>query len=391
MKITAYNPPTENLEKTFLTNAYAAGATTTVVKNNDGFSDNAIVQIGESGYERTEITDINGSVSAGTALTFTATTFSHDEGDPVYILSYNQIKFYRSTTGVDGTYTSLATVAIDADNKNEQTSYDDTAGTVAYFYKTSFYNSVADLESQLSDPIAGSGYARQAVGRYVTEVAREVGDTEFNFITPTEWLGIANECSDDLQTRVKKPYRFLHTSETLSTVAGQNYIDLSGTTGDVWKYDFMQYEYATGSTNSLYRVLPLEEFLYRYNATDATDSDDLQVIALDESTNRILLYPAPETSQTDVAKVWYYKKFNYLESMGDLLETPTGRVYKMFMKAHYYGVKAIKDRAFLNLADRFESKYESEAIRIPRASRLDVGTPKGFKFLPQTFKGLRKN
>lgn len=392
MKVYAYNPTTESAEKSFLTQAYNAGADTINVKNNDRFALNQRIMIGEMGRERTEIVTVDSAPTGGNAVPVSTTVFDHDETDPVYILDYDQVRFYRSTDGEDGTYSQIGSnVALDVDNANLQTVYDDTTGTSAYFYKVDFYHSVSTEASDKSEPISGTGYTRFQIGRVIEEVAREVGDPNFEFISPEEYVGIANECSDDLQSRTKKPYSFLLTEENLSTTAGQNYIDVTATTDKLWKHSKTRYNYTNADGTDRtdpYRYLSYDEFVNRFVDNTIEDSDQLQYLTYDEATDRVLLYPTPATSQSNVVKFRFWKYFSEFTNLSDLVETPNARVYKLFMKGHYYKQKAIQDRAFLAISDRIDNQYESEVARLHRY-RKDHSEPKQFQ---PSFdnKGLRR-
>ncbi len=392
MKVYAYNISTENLEKTFLTTSVSATGTALTVKNNDRFSDNDWILVGEMGHERSEIVQVNGAVTKGTAITTDALTFDHDNNTPIYKIDYNQVRFYKSTTGSGGSYSVVSTQEIDVDNKDLQTVYDDATGTSASYYKVDFYNSQTTTATSQSDPIAGSGYTTFQIGKVIEDVAREVGDTEFQFISPEEWIAVANECSEDLQSRTKKPYKFLGTSEALSTVLNQRYIDLSTTTETIWKTNLALYNYTnTDGTDRTdpYRVLPFEKFKSRFSDNTADKSDKLKYIAYDEDNNYLLLEPIPATSQTDVFDLRFWKYFTTFTTLSTLIETPTTRVYKLFLKKHYYDAKATQDRAFLAIADRRGNDYESEVARLHRY-RIDAGSPRAFTLGKSDVKGYRK-
>jgi len=71
---------------------------------------------------------------------------------------FDVVKVYRSTTGVGGPYSEITTPATRIPLLAGQSVYvyDDVAGDPAYYYKTSYYNSVNFLESSLSEAILGS-------------------------------------------------------------------------------------------------------------------------------------------------------------------------------------------------------------------------------------------
>jgi hypothetical protein len=71
---------------------------------------------------------------------------------------FNRIKIYRSTTGVDGVYSEITTVAttIRLEQGIDEYEYDDQAGDISYWYKSTFYHTDTTLESNQSEPIKGA-------------------------------------------------------------------------------------------------------------------------------------------------------------------------------------------------------------------------------------------
>lgn len=127
----------------------AAGATVTIkLDNNEGLAQNDYILIGEIGGTQSEVAKISAAVVAGTDIVVTTLVFPHNAGVKVYLLKYNQVKFYRAAT-LAGTKTLLTggTVAIDADD--EFTSFSDSANTTGYAFFT-LYNSTTAVESGFS-------------------------------------------------------------------------------------------------------------------------------------------------------------------------------------------------------------------------------------------------
>lgn len=389
MLITAYNPDTDGWEKSFISTATSAGVTSITVKNNDRFTNGDKIMIGEMGREKTEIVSVAGAVTAGQALTISATTFPHEADEPVYVLRFDTIKFYRSTTGVNGTYTILTSETMDVDNENLTTSYDDVSGLSSYYYKVTYYNSVSTLESDYSDPMQGTGYPRGTVGFLVDEFLREVQDRNEIITDRTQIIGWLNECSDDMQTRPRKPYDFLRTRTVLNTVADTEVIDFPN---DFWKFDRLDYIFDDGTTSITYpvRVISNEEFRTKKLDNDAENNDQLQLVTIDTAVDKFRLYPTPETSQTGVIYLYYWKTFTEIDSEGDELETPNQRAYKMYLLGKYYRMKAVSDPSFMTMSDRFMADYVAEVAKYQKNNNKDAGSPHSFQFKPQTFNGYRK-
>lgn len=390
MIITAYNPETDDLEKSYLSNSVSAGATSLAVKNNDRFAINDRLMVGELGREKTETLTV-GAVSGGTGITVGATVFSHSADDPVYKLRFDQVKFYRSTTGVAGTYSIISTQALDVDNDTLTTTYDDTSGLATYYYKVSYYNSISTLESSLSDPVLGSGYSRGAVGFMIDEILKEVADPQEEFTSRSEILGWFNEVNDFLSSNARKPYAFLHTRQVYGRTAGAKTLAFPT---DMLKFDRLDYVFTdtAGNANTYpVRVKSLSEFRNSYGDSSLGDAnDELQFIALDDTVDSFRLWPRSKTTLPGVFYIYYWKIPTTLDSEGDLFETDTPRLYKLYAMARFYRKKSVQDFSLSNVAQSFERDYTQEVFNLNRRRSKDAGSPNGFKYNPQDFKNNRR-
>lgn len=375
MKIKAYNPSTQDLEKTYISEYVDDAATTLPVKNNQNFADTLPILIGRMTDERSEIVFVDGTPAAdGLDIPTTATEFPHNADDPVYLLDYDQVNFYRCTT-IDGTYTLMQTYSIDVDNAEDITVWDDTGSLSSHWYKTSYSNSITLQESELSDPVQASGYATKTAGDIIDQVARRVRDQSYNVLTPDEYIDIMNEVGSDLITQAHKPYRFLKRIELFSTVADQNYIDLPE---DLWKFDHVFAAVTSGAYQRFGEMEPLsqEQFENRYDNNQTSPQDNIIDVAIDEINHRLLIYPTPATSQSNVIKLSYYKTFDEIESVGDIVETPNALIYRYKLMAEFYSAKSETDRQWAALATKYEGKYGNEIVKMQRVNRLDTGTPR---------------
>jgi hypothetical protein len=398
MILVAYNPSTDNLEKSYLTSSYSVGVTSLLVRNSDNFSANDRILIGQLGNENSEVVTVSAVNSDKVTLTVGATKFPHSASDPVYVLRYDQIKFYRSTTTVDGDYTELATVNIDVDNDEGKTLYDDTGGLTSYFYKISFYHSLDAVESELSDPIPGEGYGKKQVGTLINEFLVEVGDTAQEYITVPQSMGLINECNEDIIGQSRKPYRFLRTYADVDIDVDNDRISLTSAAFDpeLIKFDRAKYTNSLTTADETVGLIPMvsieEMEYYKYSQTTLPNplGVGIQVGAIDETTNELVLYPTPTTAQTAAIRIYYWGDFNYITSLADTIQTPVKRIYKMFMLGRYYRMRAKKESSFLNLADRYTNDYNTEVVKLQRAQRVDVGTPMSFQPDTRTRQGLRR-
>lgn len=398
MQVTAYNPSTDNLEKTYLSKSYAVGQAAFATRNTNMFIPNSMIMIGEMGSENTEILIVQSIGTDNTTInTVSGCLFPHTASDPVYLLKYDQIKFYRSTSGINGTYTELAVVPIDVDNQNLKTQYNDTTGLTNYFYKISFYNSAQTAESSLSDPIPGTGYSKKQVGSLVQEFFTEIGDFSQDYITVNQVVALLNECNEDIIGQSRRPYRFLRKKVPFSLTNGSNSVDLPTVAPDLIRFDRLKYQRIDNAGNSVsgnIAMIPTEEFEYRiYNQNTLVQMPlgiGIQYATLDETDNKIFVYPIPTSNQPAAGYIYYWGDFDYIKGLGDTLQTPVKRIYKMFLLGRYYRMRAKKETSFLTISDRYMSDYNTEVVKLQRAQKVDIGTKKSFLPDVRTAHGLRR-
>lgn len=390
MLIPVFNPEVTDLEKSYLANPYSVGATLIQVKNSDRFAANDRIMIGEMGNEKTEVVTVSGLVGDGIGLNIGATVFEHSAEDPVYKLRFDQVKFYRSTTTATGTYTVISTQNLDVDNATLETYYDDTAGLASYFYKFTFFHSIALVESAFSDVIGGSGWRREQVGNVIDEILQEVQDTQEIHITRGEIMGYFNDVNDELQLEVSKPYSFLHARRIVAQTANQNYIDYPTDSNGkqiMWAFDYMDYQFldptTTPQTNRTYtlKTIPEPEFrnIYGDNTIDSTTvSDQPTFISLDSSVDRFR-FDVPFKTTTGILYLHYWKYFDDIISEGQVLETPRPKIYKDYVKSMYYAKRGISDLTLDNVAQGYQQKYQLAKAKLKGVDRKDQGSPRGFR------------
>lgn len=403
MLIQAFNPSTEDLEQTFLTAPISSNVSTLAVKNNQKFTGSSRVLIGDMGTETAEIITVSGVTGATTVTLSSPTSFAHSIDTPIYVLQFDQVKFYRATS-LTGTYSLLVTVDLDVDNDETKTYYDDTTGNASHYYKISLYHSITTIESTFSDPVKGSGYGAKQVGKLIDDMFSEFGvEPQNGTLNRSEVLAWMNEVHDDIHVTFQRPPSFVHTREAFTRTANRNYLDFpTDSNGDqkMWKFDRMDYNLVDtttdpdGNTTYALRVVSPEEFRDKYqdNTISATTVDDqLQIITLETATNRFYYYPPSETTSSNVFYLYYWKYLTVLDSDGDTVELPGTKIYKEYIRAMYYYKLAKRETSYLQKADKHNQRYETEKFKLQRISRKDMGSPRSFGFRGGAgFKGFRK-
>lgn len=191
---------TDNLElikdapKTYLTSGVSAAGVTLSVKNVAGAVANLYALVGEIGEENSEIKLISGV--SGKDLTVAALTNDHAADTVVYIVSYNQVRIYKSTAGCSGSFSLNTTVDITPDSIT--TDEEVTVGT-ADAVKTTFYNEAGTGESGFSPCIPYTGFTFYSVRTLTDRVASLFGDPDFKVLKRNDVANWLAECADKLQ------------------------------------------------------------------------------------------------------------------------------------------------------------------------------------------------
>lgn len=402
MLIPVFNPDVDDLEKSYLSNSYNVGSTIILVKNSDRFVANDRIMVGEMGQEKTEVVTVSSVATDGNTIVVSPTIFSHSADDPICKLRFDQVKFYRANS-FTGAYSVISTQNLDVDNADLTTKYDDTSGTASNYYKFTFYHSISTLESAFSDIIQGSGWRREQVGHIIDEILQEVGDLNETHVKRQELMGYFNDVNDDLQTSVAKPYVFLHTRSALTRTANLNYlnwpIDSNGKQ-TMWMFDYMNYNFIDSTTSpitnrtSTIKVMPEPEFRNTYsdntiNSTTVSDSKP-EFMCLDTAVNRFRFSTAAATTLANVFYLHYWKYFNVIDSEGDIIETPTPRIYKLYCKAMYYDKRAVADVTLASKSQTLMVQYQLEKKSYKTVDRKDAGTPRSFRPETDTIKSYRR-
>ena len=374
MIVTAWNPETEGLEKTYLTAVAQANSNSFKVQNANRIPQNSIILLGEMGMEQTELLTVN-SGGTDTLLPTTGNSkFAHASDEPIYKMRYDKVLFYRATTA-DGVYSLIATVDIDVDNRNKLTEYQDLTGSGTSFYKTKYYNSITSEETNFSDYISAEGYGKKTIGSVIESVVRRVKDNGYAVLQSEDYLDIATEVNNDLTSQSERPYSFMRESVLLDRIANQNYLNLPE---GYFKFFELEYTNQTGSYPRTGGLQPISLRQFNTGNSNTAKSDYIRAIAIDNEHNRLLLKPTPRTTLVGAFNLWYYEELAEFTDLSQVVRTPNTLIYRYKFLAEYYSVKAETDSSFGSLATKYEQKYGNELMKLQRSNRQDVGTPRSF-------------
>jgi hypothetical protein len=170
-------PELQGNNQSFLDADVAVGGVT-LTTNGSFFSANQYIIIGQPGQLKSEIVKI--SVASNTALTVGACVFSHNRGDLITFIEYNQIEAKRSTDA-GATFTPLSIV--DINPQVAETYLQRTGDGTTDVYKFRFYNATSALYSGYSDNVTASGYADNSVYAIKKKALDDMGEKITELIT----------------------------------------------------------------------------------------------------------------------------------------------------------------------------------------------------------------
>ena len=177
--------PDLQTEETFIATDVSASASSLTVDNGLKFANGEYILIGRFGYEKSEIQRINGTPSATSISLVSTTNHSHNRGERIQFIPYNQIIIQRSTDS-GSTYSTLATIDIRPDAT--ETYYNDTGGLSTYYYRAKFSNSATSGVSENSDGMIATGDAEDSAGAVIRDALISLGEKIDDEVLTKEFL-----------------------------------------------------------------------------------------------------------------------------------------------------------------------------------------------------------
>lgn len=324
MKLTLSHPDITNEPKTYIaqTNGVAAADTSVTVKNTVNYvADNYIV-VGLFGQNQSEIVKI-ATLPSATSLTVSAFSFPHEQDAPLTRVLYNQFKIYRSTTGIAGTYTLLATKNLMVDEPFN--SYDDSGAQSNYYYKFTYYNSTSSVESSYSTPIPATGFTFDSLQYLQTRILNLFGDPSEQKVkrdTVTDYL---NEITEYIQLK-------LAGGMAGRWVSNQDISINNATTIDISSYNFLHIflvEYSTDGV-SFDKVLMPMDFRDSFDSQDISRPVEAYFKLIDDT-----IYLEGNSPITGTIRIWNFSNPTRFSTQADIVPSPLNFSTEMYIN---YGV-----------------------------------------------------
>lgn len=198
----------------------AAGATSITVKSIIGVAINNILLFRDIGNEHAEIVATHASTApSGNTVTLVAAGLveAHPAGTTVYVIPWNQIRFYSAATEIDANaaagvgLTALA-AAQNIDPTQVDNIYVDTTVTSGFLYHR-FSDSINSVNDVYSDPVPYGAFqvqfAEDEVGYILDFVRRKLGHEWDKRFSKQAAMDEINACLRYMQGKLKRFSRYL--------------------------------------------------------------------------------------------------------------------------------------------------------------------------------------
>lgn len=378
MKVQIDNLDLSEEERTYLTADYSSGVSLSV-RNNEGFTTNWFVVVGEPGQEQTETRRISGSSGNATLTIASALRFSHPKSCPVYLCQWDKWSFERKPTG--GSFTEISTSPLDIewDDSNLTTTIIVSGGLTTDTYRWRPYSSYTGTYGTYSDELAGTGLTRKQVGYLIQQVKKNpVAST----ISDETIIDFFNDYQDLVYEEMPKAWWFSKKPTGIATTASDYDYAISTNWSDFLSMKFMLYRYVSGSTDMTYPLTwspPSEFYNYKSDASQSTDDNAKYWTLLppDSSSAKgyIGIHPTPKTTACYLTPVYFFE-LTPLDSFGDTIVIPHPKGYIDYALYRIYDDL----QSDQTNADKYNARVKSSIIALKRRSRRQLGQPDFFRF-----------
>ncbi len=210
---------------TYLSDNKPVGTTVLPVDNATGFTQGVgLLLLSGMGAQNSEIVyQIN---HTNNSILIAATLLSHNRGDIISELNYDQVVVYKAST-IDGSYSVLSTSTFQVSQQN--TVIFDVSGATTTFYKIQWKNSITGSVSSFSDSISVDTYDEDSVANIIYPVLRAMGVSENDpKINATFCISAVDDARKFTQGKLfgirqdwQEQFEF-----PIKVLAGSNYVDL---------------------------------------------------------------------------------------------------------------------------------------------------------------------
>jgi hypothetical protein len=197
--LTIDHPVISQMPQTYLALASNVGDPDLIVQNSAPFSVNQYVVVGQYANPITQTLLITAPNTNNTTIV-TVPAFPYPVDTPITLTPFNEIRIYRSLTGIGGTYSLIATVPIEVDQ--QVTTFTDFSSVSPYSYKYTYHNSFLNIETAFSSEIPYAGFPLSSLQSIGDRTLSIFVDSQGEYITRDDIANWTNELCGHLNREV---------------------------------------------------------------------------------------------------------------------------------------------------------------------------------------------
>jgi hypothetical protein len=382
VKLFIQNPELTYEEKTYLTADYLTGTSLTI-RNNEGFTSNWFVIVGEPGQEQTECKQISSSTGNETLTLSGALKFSHPKSCPVYLSQWDKVSVERSALATSG-FAAItdSPFLIEWDDEELTSTIIDSAGSASHYFRWRFYNSITLTYSSYSGVISGGGLDRNQAG-YVIEKVRKNSATQG--VSDQTMYDYMNDFQDLCYEEIPEAWWLTREGTEVATTADGYKYNISVNWADLLSIKYVLYRYINGSQNNSYPlsyITPLEFYNYKsdYNQSSSDNASKWTFLPPDASSAKgyIGIHSTPDNDVCYIKPV-YYIDLPIVSSFEDVLVIPRPKAYEDYILYRIW--EDIKQDS--QTASTYNARVQSSIIALKRRSRRQQGQKELFRYRGQ--------
>ena len=270
----------QNSKYSYLSTNFSSGSPSITIINTEDFAVDNFVLIGEFGKSDAEIFRVGAINTTTQVITLqnaagsgTSTRFSHPESTKVYVLPYNQIRFYWTAalgTIADETPTFATTTPltgyVSLEPASIYTTYEDSSQTTGFGWFV-YYNSVSTDVSTNSNAIPYAGFVGQTVAAVFSDFDSLLNTNELKLVSLIDKFSWLNEGLAVLKNKLNLTSiaYFVSERQTISATSGTAEYQLPADFSDI-------VEITDNSTVNALNIgyIPVSQVLSNVGTTDAT-------------------------------------------------------------------------------------------------------------------------
>ena len=188
---------------TYTVTNYSSGITTFSVLNatDSAYATDVFLLLSNFGAEDAEVVRISTVDNDTGEITITTPTlFAHSESTRVSIISYNQVRFFHTTTTTFA-LTDPLTGYVDIQPSDWFTTFGDESNSTGYGWYV-FYNSVSTLLSQPSNSIPYAGFESDTTENILNDFFSMLSNNELKLVTREDALSWASEAYGKMRNKL---------------------------------------------------------------------------------------------------------------------------------------------------------------------------------------------